>query len=90
MDCILIINKVMSKENATIGKDILPIDNMLYRIQMTKKSINSAVKALLFTENTKNIDLDFYGLWWWSTSHYVSAPYSYSQSSQYQIFFSTL
>ena len=43
MDCILIINKVMSKENATIGKDILPIDNMLYRIQMTKKSINSAV-----------------------------------------------
>ena len=62
MDCILIINKVMSKENATIGKDILPIDNMLYRIQMTKKSINSVVKALLFTENTKNIDLEFYGL----------------------------
>ena len=53
MDCIIIIYNAVSKENATIVKDILLVDIMLYRNQMTKKSIFSAVKALLFTEKTK-------------------------------------
>ena len=61
MDCIIIIFKAVSKENATIVKDILLVDIMLYRNQMTRKSINSAVKYLLFTDNTKYIHLEFYG-----------------------------
>ena len=62
MDCIIIIFKAVSKENATIVKDILLVDIMLNRNQMKKKSIDSAVKALLFTENTKYINFEFYGL----------------------------
>ena len=61
MDCIIIIFKAVSKENATIEKDILLVDIMLYRNQMTRKSINSAVKYLLFTDNTKYINSEFYG-----------------------------
>ena len=52
----------MSKENAIIVKDILLVDIMLNRNQMTKKSIDSAVKGFLFTENTKYINFEFYGL----------------------------
>ena len=61
MDCIIIIFKAVSKENATIVKDILLVDIMLDRNQMTRKSINSAVKYLLFTDNTKYINSEFYG-----------------------------
>ena len=61
MDCIIIIFKAVSKENAIIVKDILLVDIMLNRNQM-KKSIDSAVKALHFTENTKYINFEFYGL----------------------------
>ena len=61
MDCIIISFKAVSKENATIVKDILLVDIMLYRNQMTRKSINSAVKYLLFTDNTKYIHSEFYG-----------------------------
>ena len=62
MDCIIIIFKAVSKENATIVKDILLVDIMLNRNQMIKKSIDSAVKALRFTENTKYNNFEFYGL----------------------------
>ena len=62
MDCIIIIFKAVSKENAIIVKDILLVDIMLNRNQMKKRSIDSAVKVLLFTENTKYINFEFYGL----------------------------
>ena len=38
MDCIIIIFKAVSKENATIVKDILLVDIMLNRNQMKKRA----------------------------------------------------
>ena len=38
MDCIIIIIKAVSKENAIIVKDILLVDSMLNRNQMKKRA----------------------------------------------------